>query len=43
MKLFPQFLAKGMRQVAVNMKRLGMDMESIINCTGLTEEEIASL
>ena len=36
-------LAEGMRQVAVNMKRLGMDMESIINCTGLTEEEIASL
>ncbi|MCD7849046.1 MAG: Rpn family recombination-promoting nuclease/putative transposase [Parabacteroides sp.] len=36
-------LAEGMRQVAINMKRLGMDMESIINCTGLTEEEIASL
>ena len=36
-------LAEGMRQVAVNMKRLGIDMKSIINCTGLTEEEIASL
>ena len=35
--------AEGMRQVAANMKRLGMDMESIINCTGLTEGEIASL
>lgn len=36
-------LAEGMRQIATNMKRMGMDIESIANCTGLTRNEISSL
>ncbi|WP_158582852.1 hypothetical protein [uncultured Parabacteroides sp.] len=36
-------LAEGIRQVAANLKRMGMDLKSIANSTGLTEEEISSL
>lgn len=36
-------LKQGIRQTAANMKRMGLDVESIVKCTGLTEEEILSL
>ncbi|MCD7849402.1 MAG: hypothetical protein LUH63_06460 [Parabacteroides sp.] len=36
-------LAEGIRQVAANLKCMGMDIKSIANSTGLTEEEISSL
>ncbi|MBC8602731.1 Rpn family recombination-promoting nuclease/putative transposase [Parabacteroides acidifaciens] len=35
--------AKGIRQVAANLKRMGMDIDSIANSTGLTKDEISSL
>lgn len=35
--------AEGIRQVAANLKCMGMDIKSIANSTGLTEEEISSL
>ena len=38
-----QGIEKGIRQTAANMKRMGLDIESIVKCTGLTEEEILSL
>lgn len=38
-----QGIEKGIRQTAANMKRMGLDVESIVKCTGLTEEEVLSL
>lgn len=35
--------AKGIRQVAANLKRMGMDIDSIANSTGLSKDEISSL
>ncbi|RHO70897.1 Rpn family recombination-promoting nuclease/putative transposase [Parabacteroides sp. AF48-14] len=35
--------AEGVRQVAVNLKRMGMDIDSIANSTGLSKDEISSL
>ena len=35
--------AKGIRQVAANLKRMGMDFDSIANSTGLSKDEISSL
>ena len=36
-------LAEGIRQVAANLKRMGMDIDSIANSTGLSKDEISSL
>ena len=35
--------AEGVRQVAANLKRMGMDIDSIANSTGLSKDEISSL
>ena len=35
--------AEGMRQVASKMKETGVDMATIVRCTGLSEETIRSL
>ena len=35
--------AKGLRQTAINMKRTGLDVDTIVNCTGLSKEEILAL
>lgn len=34
---------EGVRQVAANLKRMGMDIDSIANSTGLSKDEISSL
>lgn len=36
-------LIKGISQVAIHLKQLGMDMQSIMKATGLTESEIQAL
>lgn len=36
-------LIKGISQVATHLKQLGMDMQSIMKATGLTESEIQAL
>ncbi|MBC8603544.1 PD-(D/E)XK nuclease family transposase [Parabacteroides acidifaciens] len=36
-------LAEGVRQTAINMKRTGLDVDTIVNCTGLSKEEILAL
>lgn len=36
-------LAEGLRQTAINMKRTGLDVDTIVNCTGLSKEEILAL
>lgn len=38
-----QGMAKGLTAVALKMKRQGLDIETIIECTGLTAEEIEAL
>ena len=35
--------AKGLRQTAINMKHTGLDVDTIVNCTGLSKEEILAL
>lgn len=35
--------AEGLRQTAINMKRTGLDVDTIVNCTGLSKEEILAL
>ena len=35
--------AEGMRNVAANMKKLGIDLDTIIKATGLSKEEIEKL
>ena len=36
-------LVKGTRNTALNLKNLGVDIETIMKATGLTEEEVFSL
>ena len=36
-------IKEGIREVALRLKQLGMDMQSIMQATGLTESEIQAL
>lgn len=36
-------IKEGIREVAIRLKQLGMDMQSIMKATGLTESEIQAL
>lgn len=36
-------MKEGIREVALRLKQLGMDMQSIMQATGLTESEIQAL